>query len=613
MRLLLTAILLLAVAEAPRSPKLRTTELSVVRPNDNRTSAGLRRGDTLFLRLVVNRGRWYPQADNGPSIVVETVGEEGKAPQIPAPLIRVPTGTQIVATVRNALIDSTVTVFGLQARPAAAWDSVRIAPGATRIVRFAAGAPGTYAYSVDVGKVNADSIERQTSAGAFIVDPVGGRTDDRVFVINIWGEPKDSIIYRNALAINGRSWPYTERLDVALGDSVRFRVVNATIRPHPMHLHGFYFRVDSRGDGLGDTTFAPARRRLAVTEDLLPGTTMNMVWYADRPGNWLFHCHLAFHVAPEGALLDPPNSTSSLSHDASVHMAGLIVGIIVRPRAGWKEPARPNPQTMRLVVQEGPLRGSTRAMRYVLQARDQPAASDAFRVSGPLLVMTRGRPTDVTVVNRLKDPTGVHWHGLELESYSDGVIGWSGFEKRVAPAIAPNDSFVAHLTLARAGTFIYHTHLGDLVQLTSGLYGAIVVLEPGHTFDPRTDHVYVQGWDGPADPPSILVNGDSVLPPLELTVGSKHRFRFVNIGPAEYMRARLTRDTSLVRWRAIAKDGADLPPDRAVERPAQVMMDIGQTYDVEFAPNEPGEYALSIGTPAKPPHASVRRQRIIVR
>src|SRR4030095_8304802 len=118
MRLLLTAIVLLAVAEAPRSPKLRTTQPSVVRPNDNRTPAGVRRGDTLFLRLVVNRARWYPQADNGPSIVVETIGEEGKPPQIPAPLIRVPVGTQIVATVRNALTESTLKVLGLHARPA---------------------------------------------------------------------------------------------------------------------------------------------------------------------------------------------------------------------------------------------------------------------------------------------------------------------------------------------------------------------------------------------------------------------------------------------------------------------------------------------------------------
>ena len=39
-----------------------------------------------------------------------------------------------------------------------------------------------------------------------------------------------------------------------------------------------------------------------------------------------------------------------------------------------------------------------------------------------ILTLTRDVTTEVTVVNRLRQPTGVHWHGLELESYSDGVL-----------------------------------------------------------------------------------------------------------------------------------------------------------------------------------------------
>jgi FtsP/CotA-like multicopper oxidase with cupredoxin domain len=227
--------------------------------------------------------------------------------------------------------------------------------------------------------------------------------------------------------------------------------------------------------------------------------------------------------------------------------------------------------------------------------------------------MTRGRPADVTVVNRMSEPTGIHWHGIELESYSDGVVGWSGMERRVAPPIAPNDSFVARLTLPRAGTFMYHTHLGDLVQLTSGLYGAIVVLEPGQRFDPRTDHVYVFGWDGAHEPPQPLVNGDSIVPPKEIAAGVKHRFRFANIGPAPYIRVSLKRDTSLVRWRAVAKDGADLPPSLATERPAIVMLNVGETYDFELDAREPGEYVLEMNQLTLSPRVISRPQRIVVR
>ena len=53
------------------------------------------------------------------------------------------------------------------------------------------------------------------------------------------------------------------------------------------------------------------------------------------------------------------------------------------------------------------------------------------------------------------------------------------FDSRTAPAIAPGDSFEARFTPPRAGTFIYHTHIDDIRQPSSGLYGAIIVLEPG--------------------------------------------------------------------------------------------------------------------------------------
>jgi len=136
-------------------------------------------------------------------------------------------------------------------------------------------------------------VEREQVAGALVVDPEGTRADDRIFVINIWGEPVDSARYRNALAVNGRSFPYGERIEPAVGDSLRWRWINASLRNHPMHLHGFYFRVVARGDGRADTAYAPTERRLAVTENLNPRQTMSLVWSPDRPGNWLFHCHTA--------------------------------------------------------------------------------------------------------------------------------------------------------------------------------------------------------------------------------------------------------------------------------------------------------------------------------
>jgi hypothetical protein len=133
--------------------------------------------------------------------------------------------------------------------------------------------------------------------------------------------------------------------------------------------------------------------------------------------------------------------------------------------------------------------------------------------------------------------------------------------------------------------------MNDLEQLTSGLFGAVLVLEPGKPFDPATDHVYVAGWDGPADPPNVVFNGDTTAKPLSMRAGIDQRFRLINIGPAASLQFAIYRDTSVVTWRALAKDGADLPLSQATTRPARQFVQVGETYDFTFRA-DPGEYRL---------------------
>ena len=591
----------------PGARHYATVPLPVVEANDNRHPAGVMRGDTLFVDLDVRLARWYPEAADGEFIEAAVVGEQGRAPQVPAPLIRAREGTIVVARLTNALTDSTVTWHGLSAKPGR--DSITLRPGETRTTRFTIGAPGTYAYLARAGTVNPDSSEREQTTGAFVVDGRGARADDRIFVMNIWGQAVNATTSRNALTINGRAWPYTERIEAHRGETLHWRIVNGTGRSHPMHLHGFYYRILARGDGARDSTFAPREQESVVTQTMAPFSTMTMKWVAIREGNWLFHCHLSFHVNSDARYSLPVDHEDHLSGDIRRHMAGLVLGIEVKPRGVTSRSDRNGARALRLVVQEGRSRArAPRALGYVLQTVSAPA-SDSVELPGSTLVLTRGEPTDITVVNHLKEATAVHWHGIELESWSDGVAGWSGTMNRLAPAIAPRDSFTAHLTLPRAGTFIYHTHLNDVEQLTSGLYGALIVLEPGTRFDARTDHVFVVGWDGPADPPHLVVNGDSAPPPLVLARGVHHRLRFVFIGAVGGESFALLSPGAGVTWRSIARDGFTMPEHQQRNQPARVTGWAGQTYDFDLDAREARDYLLVASTSDKP----VWSRRITVR
>jgi FtsP/CotA-like multicopper oxidase with cupredoxin domain len=247
-------------------------------------------------------------------------------------------------------------------------------------------------------------------------------------------------------------------------------------------------------------------------------------------------------------------------------------------------------------------------LRYVLDTGGETATP--WHAGGPVLLLQRGQPTDVNIVNHLAQNTAVHWHGLELESWSDGVAGWSGASSHVAPAIAPADSFVAHLSVPRAGTFIYHTHLGDEQQLSGGLYGALLVLPEGQAFDPTVDHVFVSGTAGTILESGFVVNGDRLeSAPLVLRSGVAHRMRFVGITANLTTTWTLMRDSTVATWTALAKDGADFQPALQRDVPARMLTAVGETRDFLFTPPSPGEYVLraTIGLAAK------WQQRLIVR
>jgi len=80
----------------------------------------------------------------------------------------------------------------------------------------------------------------------------------------------------------------TPLLEASRGQTVRLTIVNDTVFPHAMHLHGMHFR-----EVAGDGSLGPLRD----TALMLRGETRDIAFVADNPGDWLLHCHMLSHAA----------------------------------------------------------------------------------------------------------------------------------------------------------------------------------------------------------------------------------------------------------------------------------------------------------------------------
>ena len=572
-----------------------------VTPNDNRTASGVMRNGRLELHLDARLAMWHPDADDGPGALIPTFAADA-APSIPGPLVRVRAGTIVRVTLRNSLRD-TLRVEGLHDRTAGPVTDVPLvlAPGASQELTMRLDEPGTYFYwgTTTRRAINFRTLEDAQLTGAIVVDAADEPQTDRIFVLGMWTDTvhRAGLHRRRVLAVvNGRSWPHTERLAHTVGDTVRWRVINASGDAHPMHLHGFYFRVDARGDGRRDTVYAPSARPMAVTETMGTGGTLQLTWTPERAGNWLFHCHIPEHFGARGPL--GMERAPGAHHDhAKEGMSGLVTGVHVRAAPNEAATATSAPERrIRLLVREGTAStpGEPSFTYSLHEGGAEPPLSG--RGIGPTLDLVRGDKVRITVVNRLTEPTAVHWHGIELESYFDGVPGFSGAGARITPLIAAGDSFAVHFTPPRAGTFIYHTHADEVRQQYAGLAGALVVNERGRRRDPARDIPLVITESRSANGTvTSLVNGSAAPQPLVLRVGTTYRLRIVQMAVARsVLWAELWRDSVRARWVPVAKDGADLPESARVSRVARLRFGIGETYDFEFTPDVAGPMRFEV-------------------
>ena len=85
---------------------------------------------------------------------------------------------------------------------------------------------------------------------------------------------------------------------------------------------------------------------------------------------------------------------------------------------------------------------------------------------GPTIEVVEGDRVRIFVTNRLPEITSIHWHGQPLPNGMDGVSGLTQ-----AP-IQPGKTYVYEFEAKRAGTFMYHPHADEMVQMAMGMMGS---------------------------------------------------------------------------------------------------------------------------------------------
>jgi hypothetical protein len=175
----------------------------------------------------------------------------------------------------------------------------RIEPGQTFKYEFTVRQHGTHMYHPHFDEMVQQSMGLM---GFLIFHPrTPRRRIDRDFAIflNEWfikpgtSTPDPAVMVDfNLFTFNSRVFPGTAPLIVRQGDRVRLRIANVSMDSHPIHVHGHTLKWTATDGGpLPETAWIPE-----TTINVPPGTTRDIEWIADNPGDWPVHCHKVHHT-----------------------------------------------------------------------------------------------------------------------------------------------------------------------------------------------------------------------------------------------------------------------------------------------------------------------------
>ena len=223
------------------------------------------------------------------------------------------------------------------------------------------------------------------------------------------------------------------------------------------------------------------------------------------------------------------------------------------------------------------------------------------RTPGPVIEVTQGDRCRFYVTNKLPEPTSVHWHGIILPNGMDGVAGLT------QKSIQPGQTYKYEFTFRHAGTFMYHPHSDEMIQIALGMTGMIVVhprrpvTSPGNAGRRVRDYaLMLHEWKIPIGtdrPDPLAMNDFNVLTfnskaypataPLIAQVGDLVRMRFGNLGPMDHHPVHMHGHVFTIT----ETDGGTVPVAARVPE-TTVLVPTGSVRVVEFVAAEPGDWPM---------------------
>ena len=216
---------------------------------------------------------------------------------------------------------------------------------------------------------------------------------------------------------------------------------------------------------------------------------------------------------------------------------------------------------------------------------------------GPTIEVVEGDRVRIFVTNRLPEHTSIHWHGQRLPNGMDGVSGLT------QPAIQPGKTFVYEFVARRPGTFMYHPHADEMVQMAMGMMGFWVTHPKGkHPLIDEVDRDFVfllNAYDiePGAYTPKIMTMLDfnlwswnsRIFPgidSLNVRQGDKVRIRMGNLT--------MTNHPMHIHGHEFVVTGGDGGPTLKTARSPEVTTDVavGQMRQLEFIADAEGDWAF---------------------